>query len=215
MITRSQTGFRWLDREAPEIAKAKLQFEEITANGYRTVAVIENIRTNFRSEAGGKSSIDLNDLILETLTLIRDDLTLHRVTVEAEPNTGHPTIFGSRIQLQQVLLNLIKNAIDAMKANGGPRMLRLTCDAIDSGDVVVSVADTGLGISPQDVDRIFHPLFTTKSDGMGMGLSICRSIVEAHGGQISVGPNKPVGTIFEFKLSADHAAVAHTAQFRT
>ena len=126
----------------------------------------------------------------------------------AEPNARRPKIFGDRIQLQQVLLNLITNAVDAMKANGGPRMLRLSSDVVDNGDVVVSIADTGSGISPQDIGRIFHPLFTTKSDGMGMGLSICRSIIEAHGGQISVGPNTPVGAIFEFKLFTNRTALA-------
>jgi signal transduction histidine kinase len=209
MITRSQTGLRWLDRldrPEPEMEKAKAQFKEIAADGYRTAAVIENVRTNFRTEAGGRTSIDVNDLIGETLALVRDDLALHRVTVDAEPNARQPKILGDRIQLQQVLLNLIKNAIDAMKASGGPRTLRLWSDVIDGGDVVVSVADTGPGIRPQDIDRIFHPLFTTKSDGMGMGLSICRSIIEAHRGQMSVGPNKPVGTVFEFKLFADRTA---------
>jgi len=208
MIIRSQTGFRKLDRTLPEIEEAKLQFKKITADGHRAVAVIENVRTNFRAQASGKTSIDTNDLIIETLRLTRDDLTLHRVIVEAEPNASQPKVFGDKIQLQQVLLNLITNAVDAMKANGGPRMLRLSSDVIHNGDVVVSVADTGSGISPQDIDRIFHPLFTTKSDGMGMGLSICRSIIEAHGGQISVVPNKPVGAIFAFKLFANRTASA-------
>jgi signal transduction histidine kinase len=206
IITRSQTGFRWLDRSEPEVQKAKVQFKEITADGHRMVAVIENIRTNFRTEAAGKSSIDVNELIAETLNLIGDHLQLHRVMVEAEPNARRPKISGDRIQLQQVLLNLITNAVDAMKTNDGPRTLRLSSGVIENGDVVVSVADTGTGITPQDIDRIFHPLFTTKSDGMGMGLSICRSIIEGHGGQISVGPNKPGGTVFEFKLFADRTA---------
>ena len=134
---------------------------------------------------------------------MRGDLQGHGVTVEAEPNARRPKVLGDRIQLQQVLLNLITNAIDSMKANDGPRVLRLSSEVLDKGGVMVSVADTGTGISPQNIERIFHPLFTTKPDGMGMGLSICRSIVEGHGGQISVGPNKPQGTIFEFMLLAD------------
>jgi signal transduction histidine kinase len=208
MITRSETGFRWLDRSVPEIQKAKAQFKEITADGYRTAAVIENIRTNFRTDVGRKTSFDANDLIAETLNLIRDDLHRHRVILEAEPNARRPKILGDRTQLQQVLLNLITNAIDAMKTTGGPRLLRLACEVHDDGDVLVSVADTGTGIRPQDVERVFLPLFTTKSDGMGLGLSICRSIIEGHGGQMSVGPNKPKGAIFEFKLLADRTALA-------
>jgi signal transduction histidine kinase len=153
-------------------------------------------------DAGGKTSIDVNDLIDETLNLMRDDMHHHGVIAEAEPNARRPKIFGDRIQLQQVLLNLITNAIDAMKATDGPRVLRMACDIHDNGDVLVSVADTGSGIQPRDIERLFQPHFTTKSTGMGMGLSICRSIIEGHGGQISVCPNKPKGTIFKLKFRA-------------
>jgi signal transduction histidine kinase len=202
MILRSDAGRRWLDRAMPEIQEAKVEFEEIAADGRRTAAVIERIRTNFRMDAGGKTSIDVNDLIDETLNLMRDDMHHHGVIAEAEPNARRPKIFGDRIQLQQVLLNLITNAIDAMKATDGPRVLRMACDIHDNGDVLVSVADTGSGIQPRDIERLFQPHFTTKSTGMGMGLSICRSIIEGHGGQISVCPNKPKGTIFKLKFRA-------------
>jgi signal transduction histidine kinase len=208
MLTRSETGFRWLDRPMPEIQKAKEQFKAITADAYRTAAVIESVRTNFKMDAGRKTSIDVNDLIAETLNLIADDLRQHRVMVKAEPNARRPKISGDRIQLQQVLLNLTTNAIHAMRDTAGLRVLSVACSLHDNRDVAVSVADTGTGIKPQDVERIFRPLFTTKPDGMGMGLSICRSIIEGHGGQISVVPNKPEGTIFEFKLPADRSALA-------
>ena len=207
MITRSETGFRWLDRSVPKIDEAKIQFREITANGHRTAEVIESIRSNFRMDTGRRASIDVNDLIAETLHLARDDLRDRRIMIETKPNIRQPKIIGDRIQLQQVLLNLITNAIDAMKASSGARVLRLGSEVQDSGDVVVSVADTGTGINPQNIERIFNPLFTTKSDGMGMGLSICRSIIEGHGGQMSVGPNTPEGTVFEFKLLADRTTL--------
>jgi signal transduction histidine kinase len=208
IILRSETCLRWLDRSVPEIQKAKEQLKDITADGRRTSAVIESIRTNFRMDAGRRTSIDANELITETLNLVRDDLSRHRVVLEAEPNARQLKITGDYVQLQQVLLNLITNAIDAMKANDGLRVLRLASDIHDNGVVMVSVADTGTGIRPQDIERVFYPLFTTKADGMGMGLSICRSIIESHGGQISVSPNKPHGTIFEFKLLADPGALA-------
>jgi C4-dicarboxylate-specific signal transduction histidine kinase len=105
-----------------------------------------------------------------------------------------PQVVGDRIQLQQVLLNLITNAIESMAGEDGPRVLSVKCEAQDSG-VKVSVADTGAGIGVQDVGRIFNPLFTTKSGGMGMGLSICRSIIEAHDGRLLVAPNAPRGCI--------------------
>jgi signal transduction histidine kinase len=108
---------------------------------------------------------------------------------------------GDRTQLQQVLLNLITNAIDATVANAGARVLSISSDVRDDGGVVVSVADNGVGIGSQDLDRLFNPLFTTKSGGMGMGLSICRSIIEAHGGQLLAGPNVSGGAVFRFVLS--------------
>jgi signal transduction histidine kinase len=208
MITRSETGLRWLDRSMPEIQKAMQQFKEITADGHRMAAVIEGTRTNFRKNGGNKTSIDVNDLIAETLNLVRDSLRHHQIILEAESNVQRPKMMGDRVQLQQVLLNLMTNAVDAMKVNDGARVLRLASEVHGNGNIVVSVADTGTGVRPQDIERIFHPLFTTKSDGMGMGLSICRSIIEAHGGDIAVSSNTPKGTIFEVKLPADRTALA-------
>jgi signal transduction histidine kinase len=208
MITRSETGLRWQDRSMPEIQKAMQQFKEITADGHRMAAVIEGTRTNFRKNGGNKTSIDVNDLIAETVNLVRDSLRHHQIILEAESNVQRPKMMGDRVQLQQVLLNLMTNAVDAMKVNDGARVLRLASEVHGNGNIVVSVADTGTGVRPQDIERIFHPLFTTKSDGMGMGLSICRSIIEAHGGDIAVSSNTPKGTIFEVKLPADRAALA-------
>ena len=114
-----------------------------------------------------------------------------------------PKVRGDRVQLQQVLLNLITNAIDAMAAKDEPRVLCVKSEAYEGDGVVVSVADTGAGIVSQDIERIFSPLFTTKSDGMGMGLSICRSIIEAHDGRLWVAPNTPRGAVFQFTLRAN------------
>ena len=114
---------------------------------------------------------------------------------------------GDRIQLQQVLLNLITNAIESMATVEGPRVLRLSSSKRDDGGVMISVADNGSGISAEDAQRLFNPLFTTKPGGMGMGLSICRSIVESHGGKMWVMPNAPRGSIFQFVLGADTATV--------
>jgi len=205
MITRSETGLRWLDRSMPDLDKAKAQFRQIAADGHRAGAVIESIRANFRNDARSRTSIDVNDLIAKALALVRDDLQRHRILIKAEPSARLPQITGDRIQLQQVLLNLITNAVDAMEAKDGPRILRVGADVRDDDGVVVSVADTGPGISSQDSERIFNPLFTTKSGGMGMGLSICRSIIEAHDGQLWVAPNTPVGAVFQFVLRADTA----------
>jgi signal transduction histidine kinase len=206
MITRSETGLRWLDRSMPDLDRAKAEFRQIAADGHRAGAVIESIRANFRKEARIRTSIDVNALIAEALALMRDDLQNHRILIKTEPNGQLPQIKGDRIQLQQVLLNLIRNAIDAMEAMDGPRILCVGSEVRSDGGVVVSVADTGTGIGSQDLERIFSPLFTTKSGGMGMGLSICRSIIEAHDGQLWVSANTPVGAIFRFVLGADAGA---------
>ena len=142
-----------------------------------------------------RASVDLNELIAETLALVRGDLRRHEIQVEATPNKQLPRISGDRIQLQQVLVNLVANAIDSMAAVSGSRVLSVKAE-LDDGEVRFSVADTGTGISSENTDQIFHPLFTTKSDGMGMGLSICRSIVEAHDGRLWVAPNTPRGAVF-------------------
>jgi signal transduction histidine kinase len=144
--------------------------------------------------------------------LARGDLQRHRILVEAEPNAQLPQIRGDRVQLQQVLLNLITNAIDSMAGKDGARVLRVKSEVGDGASVIVSVADTGTGISSQELERIFNPLFTTKSGGMGMGLSICRSIIEAHDGRLWVAPNKPEGAVFQFTLLADGATSASASR---
>jgi signal transduction histidine kinase len=211
MITRSDTGFRWLDRPIPDLDKAKAEFRHIAADGQRAAAVIESIRANFRNDDRIKISLDVNDLVQESIELARDDLHNHRIVVKVDSNPRKPRVIGDRIQLQQVLLNLITNAIDSMAAKEGPRVLCVKSEVRHDGDVEVSVEDTGTGISPQDMARVFNPLFTTKSGGMGMGLSICRSIVEAHEGQLWAVPNIPEGAVFRFALRADTGTSVGTA----
>src|SRR6201999_3734042 len=150
-----------------------------------------------------RASLDVNDLIGEALALARGDLLKNRVLARAETNERLPQGIGDRIQLQQVLLNLITNAIDSMADKDEPRTLCVRSNLYDGGGVVVSVADTGEGIGLEDADQIFNPLFTTKTNGMGMGLSICRSIIEAHDGRLWVAPNKPRGAVFQFVLRTD------------
>jgi signal transduction histidine kinase len=208
MITNADAGLRWLDRSVPDLDEAKAALREIAADGRRAGAVIGSIRAIFKRDTPNRAPLDVNELIEEALALVRGDLQRHRIRVEAEPNTKLPRVIGDRIQLQQVLVNLIINAIESMAAKDEPRFLCVRSETHDKGGVKVSVGDTGTGIGSQDVDRIFDPLFTTKSDGMGMGLPICRSIIEAHGGRLWVAPNNPRGTVFQFVLGADRATSA-------
>jgi signal transduction histidine kinase len=208
MVTTADAGLRFLDRSTPNIDKAKEAFRRITADGHRAGAVVGSIRANFKSDVGEQATLDLNELIQEVLRLARGELQKHAISVDAAPDGQLPEVRGNRIQLQQVLLNLVMNAIDAMAAKDAPRILRVK-SKVDGGDrVMVSVADTGTGISSQEADRIFSPLFTTKSGGMGMGLSICRAIIEAHEGRLWFAPNSPCGAVFQFSLQADRSASA-------
>jgi C4-dicarboxylate-specific signal transduction histidine kinase len=205
MITNADAGLRWLDRSTPDLDEVKASLKQIVADGHRAAAVIGSIRAIFKKDVRNRTSLDVNDLVGEALALTRGDLQRHRILVQAEPNAQLPQVRGDRTQLQQVLLNLITNAIDSMAAKDGARVLCVTSEVHDRGGVIVSVADTGTGIGSQELERIFNPLFTTKSDGMGMGLSICRSIIEAHDGRLWVAPNKPEGAVFQIMLLADGA----------
>lgn len=208
MITNADAGLRWLDRTTPDLDKAKASFKLILSDGHRAGAVIESIRAIFKKDSRNRTLLDINELVGDALALVGDELHKHRVSVQAEQNEQLPRVKGDRVQVQQVLLNLITNAIDSMVAKDGSRVLCVRSEVHDGGGVIVSVADTGTGIGPQELERIFNPLFTTKSGGMGMGLSICRSIIEAHDGQLWVAPNKPEGAVFQFMLRADGATSA-------
>jgi signal transduction histidine kinase len=208
IVTTADAGLRFLDRSMPNLDRAKEAFKRIAADGHRAGAVIESIRANFRNDDRTRTSLDVNELIQEVLTLERGNLQKHHILVQAAPARQLPEVRGNRVQLQQVLLNLITNAIDAMAARDEPRVLCVKSEPYEGHGVVVSIADTGTGISPQHIDRLFNPLFTTKSDGMGMGLSICRAIIEAHEGRLWASPNTPRGAIFQFTLHANSSASA-------
>jgi signal transduction histidine kinase len=208
MITSADAGFRFLDRSTPNLERAKEAFKRIATDGHRAGVVVESIRANFKTDDRTRTSLDVNELIEEALTLERGDLQKHRILVQADTAEHLPEVRGNRSQLQQVLINLITNAIESMAAREDPRMLCVKSEAYERDGVMISVADSGAGISTQHMDRVFDPLFTTKSDGMGMGLSICRAIIEAHEGRLWVSPNIPHGTIFQFTLRTDSAASA-------
>src|SRR5262249_34117271 len=153
----------------PNFDRAKEAFKRIAADGHRAGEVIESIRGNFKSDVQDRTSVNLNELIEEALALGRGELQRHGIRVHAEPNRRLPEVRANRVQLQQVLLNLIMNAVDAMAAKDEPRILSVKSEAYQGDHVLVSIADTGKGIAPEDVERIFNPLFTTKAGGMGMG----------------------------------------------
>lgn len=199
MVTTADAGMRFLDRPDPNVDKAKVAFKRIVADGHRAGDLVGEIRANFKSNVRDRTTVDLHDVVREALELGAVELQRHGVLVQWQPGPQVPMVRGNRVQLQQVLLNLFMNAVDAMTARNDPRVLSVRIEAYDDR-VTVAVADTGPGISSHDAERVFNPLVTTKSDGMGMGLSICRAIVEAHDGQLSLSPNIPRGAVFRFTL---------------
>src|SRR5262249_51996858 len=186
IVTNASAGLNLLKRVEPDIDMAKKALQEIVSDGHRAAAVIDNIRKLYRKGAQTWTSLDVNNVIQQALALVRDSLRTHRVAVYADFNEQLPLVRGEQVQLQQVLVNLITNAIDSMATGDGERVLSIRSELHHSGCVMVSVEDTGKGLDPGAEDRIFNPLFTTKTHGMGMGLAICRSIIEAHEGELWV-----------------------------
>jgi signal transduction histidine kinase len=203
VVTNAEAGLRWLRRPQPAIREAEDAFTRIARDGHRTAEIIERIRAIYRKGAGSRAPLDINELITASLVLLGPELQTHGVAVETDLREPLPRVSGDQVQLQQVLLNLITNAVDAMAAShAGERMLRIRSNNEAVNGVTVSVEDNGTGVEPKDIEQIFNPLFTTKTQGMGMGLTICRSIVEAHDGRLWATPNRPRGAVFQFSLPA-------------
>jgi signal transduction histidine kinase len=177
----------------------------IVSDGHRAGKVIEGIRTMFKKGAQERVSVNVNRLIDEVLRRCQGEVQLGHVSIQAELDEQLPLVTGSPVQLQQVISNLIANAIDAMSVvTDRERVLRVTSALQDSRSILISVEDSGTGLDPKYKERIFEPFFTTRSDGMGMGLMFCRSVIEAHGGRLWMTDNEPQGAIFKFTLpSAD------------
>jgi signal transduction histidine kinase len=203
MVTNADAGLRWLKRSEPDLDEARAAFERIVRDGHRANAVIANVRAIFGKDRCEKARVNVNSLIGEVLGLIQEELEDDGISVRSELIDGLPEVMGERVQLQEVLLNLVMNAIDAMSAVTG-RERRLTVKSqLDAHGVTIAVEDSGTGVDPSYADRVFFSFFTTKPHGMGMGLSICRLIVESHGGRLWFSPSSPHGTTFYLQLPAE------------
>jgi PAS domain S-box-containing protein len=204
VVTNANAVLRWLAGEPPNLAEAREAARRIDRDAVRASAVIQRIRTFTKRGTPSRTSLDLNDLVRETLSLTQPELGRNKVTLETELAANLPPTLVDRVQVQQVLLNLIVNALDSLKTvSGRPRVLRLTTKHAEPDEVEVTVQDTGAGINGPDCDRLFEPFYSTKSDGLGMGLAISRSIVESHGGHLTATPNPGPGATFQFGLPID------------
>jgi C4-dicarboxylate-specific signal transduction histidine kinase len=201
MVTNAGACARWLAAKPPDMAEARSALANIAADGKRAGEVIARIRALTRRQAPRMELLDVNRKVLEVVALAEHEMKTHGIVLRTELAPALPGVAGDRVQLQQVLLNLIVNAIEAMSGvHGQPRELTIVTAARQPGGVVVEVRDSGPGLGAERVERVFEPFYTTKAQGIGIGLSISRSIVEAHGGRLWATSNQPHGAVFRFSL---------------
>jgi len=200
MVTNANASLRFLANSTPDLDEVRAALKCVVSDGHRASQVIRTIRSMFKKDGQKKAEVNVNQLIQEVLGLMQGDLENQQVSLRTELEPQPIQVLGDRVQLQQVILNLITNAIDAMgSVTERQRVLRVKSETKESG-VVITVEDSGTGIDPKITGRIFDAFYTTKSHGMGVGLAICRSIIEAHGGGISASPGNPNGCIFQVVL---------------
>jgi signal transduction histidine kinase len=201
MITNADVGLRWLARQPPDVDEAREALGGIVKDGKRASDVIGRIRALIRKEPPRKDDVEINKVILEVISLTGGELVKNAVSVQTQLAEGLPLIRGDRVQLQQVILNLILNAVQAMSGiTERTRELLIRTEQEASGAVLVTVRDSGRGFSLESFDRLFDPFYTTKAGGMGMGLTICRSIVDAYGGRIWASLTAGLGAVVQFTL---------------
>ncbi len=205
-VTNANTCLRWLTRDQPNVEEARAAAMRIVKDGTRAGEIISRIRLLFKKGTSERELVNVNEVIEEMIILLRGEATRYTISVRVELAADLPRVNGDRVQLQQVLMNLMLNSIDAMKDVDGTRELAVMSQRGEDGQVLISVSDTGVGLPPQQADKIFNSFFTTKTHGTGMGLRISRSIIESHGGRLWAADNSPRGATFQFTLPATVAA---------
>jgi signal transduction histidine kinase len=196
-ITSANSCLEWLAHEPPNLDRARAAVGRIDKYGNRAAEIIDRIRSLYKKSAPQRELVDLNEIIEEMLTLLKCEADRYSIAMRTELGAELPKIIADRVQLQQVLMNLTLNAIEAMKDSGGELMVKSQCQ---DSQLLVSVSDTGVGLPTEKTEQIFSAFFTTKPQGSGMGLAICRSIVESHGGRLWASANDGRGATFHFSL---------------
>ena len=200
-VTSANSCFHWLASDVPNLEKARAAAMRIVKDATRAAEIISRVRLLFQKGTQQLELIDINEVIEEMIVLLRSETTRNSISVRTDLAEDLPPVIGDRVQLQQVVMNLVTNSIDAMKGMGGTRELAIQSQRAENEQLLVSVSDTGVGLPPEQVDQIFNAFFTTKPHGTGMGLRICRSIIESHGGRLWATDNSPRGASFHFALS--------------
>jgi PAS domain S-box-containing protein len=201
-VTDANTCLRWLARDQPDLEEAREAAARVVKDATRAAEIISRVRLVFKKSVAQRALVDVNEVIREMLILLRNEISRYSISVRTELAEALPQIMGDRVQLQQVMMNLIMNSIDAMKEVDGRRELTINSRSAESEQVMVSVSDTGVGLPSQQADQIFNAFFSTKAHGTGMGLRISRSIVESHGGRLWAADNSPCGASFHLTLPA-------------
>jgi C4-dicarboxylate-specific signal transduction histidine kinase len=202
-VTDANTCMRWLARDHPDMEEARAAALRVVKDATRAAEIISRIRLLFNKGTPERELVDVNEIIGEMVFLLRSEAVRYNISVRTDLAADLPQVMGDRVQLPQVLMNLMVNSIDAMKNVDGRRELAIQSQRTENDQLLVSVSDTGVGLPPHQVDQIFNAFFTTKSHGTGMGLRISRSIVESHGGRLWAAANVPRGAAFYFTLSAN------------
>jgi PAS domain S-box-containing protein len=199
-VTNANTCLRWLTRDEPDLVEAREAAVRIVNNGRRAAEIISRVRLLFKKGTPERELVDVNAVIQEMIFLLSNEATRYSISFRTELAVDLPHVMGDRVQLQQVLMNLMLNSIEAMKDVDAPRELAVKSQRAENERILLSVSDTGVGLPLQQADQIFDAFFTTKAEGTGMGLSISRSIVESHGGRLWAANNSPRGASFYFSL---------------
>jgi PAS domain S-box-containing protein len=201
-ITNANTCMRWLAADTPNLEEARAAAMRIVKDGTRAAEIIKRTRLLFKKSTPERQPVDVNEVVREMIVILRSEATRHSISIRMDLAADLPQVMGDRVQLQQVLMNLMMNGIDAMKDVDRRRELVVQSHGAENNQLQVSVSDTGVGLPPNQADQIFSAFFTTKLHGTGMGLRISRSIVESHGGRLWAEGNSPRGASFHFNLPA-------------
>jgi C4-dicarboxylate-specific signal transduction histidine kinase len=202
VVTSGEASLRWLRRDPPDLGEAESAIDRIVAEGRRASEIVKRVRAFLKKAPEQTSDLDVAAIVAEAVELVQRGLARDRIDLTVELDPDLPMVAGDRIQLQQVLVNLMVNAGQAMADAEGPRTLIIATRRHDNEAVAISVADSGPGIDEAYIDRLFDPFFTTKAQGMGMGLAICRTTAEAHGGRLLVESERGQGATFTLILPA-------------